>query len=231
MNSQPAPKVLLLEDDDLLRDRILVPRLQQFGFQVDAIARACELDAKLQQQVPDMVVLDISLTDADGFAVTRDLRANVAGIGIVILTALAETQHRVRGLSEGADAYLSKPVDIELLAATLYSLARRLQYASPAQIDHGWRLGAEGWCLLSPSGQPVALSQAEGRLLAPLIETPNRIVTRRTLMQALSMNGQSYAPQQLDTVIHRIRKKVLRELGRSLPLNVVPGEGYVMVFH
>jgi DNA-binding response OmpR family regulator len=231
VSSQSPLNVLILEDDDLLRDRVLVPHLRQFGFQVEAIGRASDLDARLQQQLPDMVVLDIGLPDLDGFEVARRLRAEAASIGIVMLTARAEPHYQVRGLSEGADAYLAKPVDIDVLAATLYSLARRLQLAPAVSVDHSWRLGADGWCLLSPGGHPVALSQLESRLLALLIETPNRIVSREALIQALTPNIHTYDPHRLDTLVHRIRKKVMRVLGTPFPLNAVPGQGYVLVFH
>jgi DNA-binding response OmpR family regulator len=231
VSSQSPLHVLILEDDDLLRDRVLTPNLRHFGFQVEAIGRASDLDDRLQQQLPDIVVLDIGLPDLDGFEVARRLRAKAAGIGIVMLTARAEPHFQVRGLSEGADAYLAKPVDIDVLAATLYSLARRLQRTSAVPVDHSWRLGADGWCLLSPDGQPVALSQLESRLLALLIETPNRIVSREALIQALTSNIHTYDPHRLDTLVHRIRKKVMRVLGTPFPLNAVPGQGYVLVFH
>lgn len=231
VTSQSPLHVLILEDDDLLRDRVLVPHLRQFGFQVEAIGRASDLDARLHQQLPDIVVLDIGLPDLDGFEVARTLRAKVAEIGIVMLTARSEPHYQVRGLSEGADAYLAKPVDIDVLAATLYSLARRLHPASAASADHGWRLGADGWCLLSPDGHPVALSQLESRLLAPLIESPNRVVSREALIQAVTANVHTYDPHRLDTLVHRIRKKVIRVLGTPFPLNAVPGQGYVLVFH
>jgi DNA-binding response OmpR family regulator len=224
-------KVLVLDDDDLLRDRVLVPHMRKLGFQVEAIGRASELDAKLRQQWPDMVVLDIGLPDVDGFEVARNLRAKIAGIGIVMLTARVERHQQVRGLSEGADAYLSKPVDIDLLAATLCSLARRLQFSSTSHSDHSWRLAADGWCLLSPAGHPVALSQLESRVLAPLIEMPNRIVSREALIQAVTSNVHNYDPHRLDTLVHRIRKKVIRVLGTPIPLNAVPGQGYVLVSH
>jgi len=202
VSSQSPPYVLILEDDDLLRDR-----------------------------VPDIVVLDIGLPDTDGFDVARRLRAKASGIGIVMLTARSEPHYQVRGLSEGADVYLAKPVDIDVLAATLYSLARRLQLTTAVSVDHSWRLGADGWCLLSPAGHPVALSQLESRLLALLIESPNRIVSREALIQAVTPNVHTYDPHRLDTLVHRIRKKVMRVLGTPFPLNAVPGQGYVLVFH
>lgn len=230
--SSPSPlKVLILEDDDLLRDRVLVPHLQQFGFAVVAIGRASELDARLQEQIPDIVVLDVGLPDQDGFEIARKLRAQVSGIGIVMLTARTEARYQVRGLSEGADAYLAKPVDIDVLAATLYSLARRLQLSPPPPTDRGWRLGAEGWCLISPDGRPIALSQLESRLLTPLLDNPNRVVGREALIEAVASNVHNYDPHRLDMLVHRIRKKVARVLGIAFPLTAVPGQGYVLVHH
>lgn len=224
-------RVLLLEDDELLRDRVLVPSLKQFGFQVEAIGHAADLDRLVRQQMPDIVVLDVGLPDRSGFDVARQLRADMAGVGIVMLTARGETTDRIRGLSEGADAYLSKPVDIDLLAATLYSLARRLQASVPASPRNAWRLDSDGWCLLSPAGGAVALTQTESRVLAPLLLADNKVVTRDALIGALTENIHGYDPHRLDSLIHRIRKKVLRVLGIPLPLNAVPGQGYVLVSH
>ena len=224
-------RVLLLEDDELLRDRVLVPGLKQFGFVVDAIGHAADLDRWVRRQRPDIVVLDVGLPDRSGFDVARQLRTEMAGVGIVMLTARAETPDRIRGLSEGADAYLAKPVDIDLLAATLHSLARRLQASSATGVARHWRLDSDGWCLLSPSGGTVALTRTESRLLAPLLQAPNRVITRDALIAVLTTNVHGYDPHRLDSIVHRVRKKVLRVLGEPLPLNAVPGEGYVLVAH
>jgi DNA-binding response OmpR family regulator len=222
-------RVLLLEDDELLRDRVLVPSLKQFGFQVEGIGSAAELERRIQQQAPDIVVLDVGLPDGNGFDVARQLRAERAGVGIVMLTARGETTDRIRGLSEGADAYLSKPVDIDLLAATLHSLARRLRSPATSATNPRWRLDAGGWCLLSPAGQTVALTQLESRVLAPLLQSPNTLITRDALIGALTINIHAYDPHRLDSMIHRLRKKVLNVLGTPLPLNAVQGQGYVFV--
>lgn len=220
-------RILLLEDDEILRDRILIPRLQQFGFEVTAIGQAANLDQQIGQQRPDIVVLDVGLPDRNGFDVARQLRAQRADIGIVMLTARGETLDRVRGLSEGADVYLTKPIDIDVLAATLYSLARRLR--TPPPTPGPWRLDAEGWCLLSPSGDAVALTQTESRLLAVLMEKPNQILSREVLIGTLTPNVHAFDPHRLEALIHRLRKKVFHVLGIPLPLTAVPGQGYVLV--
>jgi DNA-binding response OmpR family regulator len=68
-------------------------------------------------------------------------------------------------------------------------------------------------------------------VLAPLFLADNKVVTRDALIGALTTNIHGYDPHRLDSLIHRIRKKVLRVLGTPLPLNAVPGQGYVLVSH
>lgn len=220
--------VLLLEDDELLRDHVLAPRLQQFGFEVTAIGRAADLCERVRQRRPEIIVLDVGLPDQDGFAVASRLRAEASDIGIVMLTGRAGGVDRVRGLNEGADAYLSKPVDIDVLVSTLYSLARRLR-APRTVVNAGWRLDADGWCLISPAGGMVALTKTERRLLEALIESPNQIVPREALIARLTADVYDFDTHRLDSLIHRLRGKVLRVLGTPLPLNAVHGEGYVLV--
>ncbi|HEY2623271.1 MAG TPA: response regulator transcription factor [Dyella sp.] len=218
----------MLEDDDLLRDHVLTPQLRRFGFDVVAIGRASDLAVHTAENWPDILVLDVGLPDGDGFDLARQVRALRPEVGIVMLTGRQENIDRVRGLTEGADAYLSKPVDIDVLAATLFSLARRLR-STPSPATGRWRLDADGWCLLSPGGGVVAITKAESRLLAALLETPNQLVLRSELIAKFTPNAYDFDPHRLDSLIHRLRKKVERVLGVPLPLNAVHGEGYVFV--
>lgn len=228
ISSVPALQVLLLEDDELLRDHVLVPKLQQFGFEVAAVGTAMDFRQHLQRQRPDIVVLDVGLPDSDGFQVAREMRAQAGEVGIVMLTGRSEIPDRVRGLSEGADAYLGKPVDIDLLVATLHSLARRLRGPRPPA-NGSWRLDADGWCLIAPSGALVALTKSERLLMEALLGSANRVLTRETLIAALTDDVHDFDTHRLDSLIHRLRSKVQRVLGVPLPLNAVHGEGYILV--
>lgn len=222
-------RVLMLEDDVLLRDHVLAPQLQRFGFDVEAVGSLAASVPYTQIQWPDILIIDVGLPDADGFELIGKLRAQLGDVGIVMLTGRNTTADRVRGLTGGADAYLSKPVDVDLLAATLYSVARRLRPSQPKAIQGRWRLDADGWCLLSPSGGVVALTRTEGRLLAKLFEKPNQAISRDALIAVLTTNIYDFDPHRLDSLIHRLRKKVQRVLQVPLPLNAVHGEGYVLL--
>lgn len=227
--TQTAPSIALLEDDVVLRERVLLPGLKDFGFVVSGHETAAALYAHLQDQPADIVILDVGLPDQDGFSVARQLREIYPLLGIVMLTGRGKTPDRVRGLSEGADAYLSKPVEIELLAATLHSLARRLRgNGERTKVHLGWRLDADGWCLLSPSGAVVALTKSERSLFACLSASPGKLVTREALIAALTSNVFDFDNHRLDSMIHRLRRKVADACGEPLPLSAVHGEGYVL---
>lgn len=221
-------RVALLEDDAALRERILLPGLANFGFAVTGMETAAALWAALDSATFDIVILDVGLPDADGFVVAGDIRARFPGIGIVMLTGRGDTPDRVRGLTQGADAYLAKPVEIELLAATLHSLARRLQGVQPAQAIKRWHLDANGWCLVTPSGSAVALTKTERRVVERLIAAPGQLITRDELIAALTSNVFDFDTHRLDSLIYRLRRKVTDVSGESLPLSAVHGEGYVL---
>lgn len=228
IDADGALRVALLEDDLLLRDRVLLPRLREFGFEISGMETAAELFAYLKMHSADIVVLDVGLPDADGFTVARQLRNESPSMGIVMLTGRGETPDRVRGLSEGADAYLSKPVEIELLAATLHSLARRLRGRTERGGVRGWRLDSGGWCLVSPSGGSVALTKSERRLCQCLMDSSGKIVAREALIATLTDNAHDFDPHRLDSMLHRLRRKVADSCGEPLPLVAVHGEGYVL---
>lgn len=227
--ARPAPplRLVLLEDDDLLRDRVLVPKLSQFGFDVVAIGRVSDLGEAIKGHSPDIFMLDIGLPDSDGFQVARSLRAQLPDAGIVILTGRADNVDRVRGLFEGADAYLSKPVEIDVLVATLYSVARRIK-SSPQAPRGKWSLSPDEWFLLSPAGARVMLSKMERRLLETMMQHAGQVMSREDLIAVLTDDVLAFDPHRLDSLIHRLRRKVLSALGEPLPLNAVHGTGYVL---
>ncbi len=224
-------RIALVEDDDVLRDSVLVPRMLGYGFDLVGMRSARELHELLQTDPPDIVILDIGLPDADGFQLAASLRDSDPRLGIVMLTGRGENDARIRGLVEGADAYLSKPVDLGLLAATLHSLARRIGRHSNAGFRRSsgkWHLDAEGWCLVTPAGTSIALSKTERRLVKPLMSAAGRLVTRAQIIDALTSDAHEFDPHRLDSLIHRLRRKVSGASGEALPLTAVHGEGYVL---
>lgn len=223
-----SPRVVLLEDDAELREEILVPGLTGYGFTVVGVGTAAALYEVLRANVADVAVLDVGLPDADGFSVAQAVRALLPAIGIVMLTGHGETSDQVRGLSQGADAYLVKPAQVELLAATIRSLLRRLRGRAASVPEARWHFDANDWCLISPAGRTVALSKTEQRIMSCFASALGELVTREQLVAAVAENVHDYDPHRIESLIHRLRRKVLRQCGESLPLTAVHGKGYVL---
>jgi DNA-binding response OmpR family regulator len=222
-----GPAIALVEDDLALRDDILLPGLKGYGFACEGFGGAAELAIAMAGRRFDIVILDVGLPDANGFELAQTLRRD-SSVGIVMLTGRNQTADRIRGLSDGADAYLAKPVDLGELAATLHSLVRRLRPAPVSEVTR-WRLDAGGWCLLSPGNRSVALNEAERKVLGLLMASPGVVVPREAMVTALTDDVYDFDPHRLEVLVHRLRGKIADQSGEALPLRAVRGAGYVML--
>jgi len=224
-----ALTVAVLEDDDVLRERILIPGLVRFGFDVHGFGSILALKKCLASRTFELVILDIGLPDGSGFAVARELRERHPSMGLVVLTSRAEGADHVRGLAEGADSYLTKPVELEVLAANLHSLARRLSPTGPTrQTVTRWQLSVDEWCLISPSGKSAALTAAERKLCRRLFGHPGQLVEREALIESMTDQVHDFDAHRLDSMIHRLRSKALSQCETALPLKAVQGRGYIL---
>lgn len=227
----PIARVAVVEDDHELRERILVPGLADFGFATQGMASAAALYREMLGSAFDLVVLDVGLPEEDGFSVARHLRQTLQmRIGIVMLTGRTRSHDRIRGLDEGSDAYLSKPVELEVLAATLHSLLRRMRagVAPTASVEAtpDWRLEPDGWCLRSPDGLQVALTLTERRILMRLFEVRGEPIARDALIAELTDDIHAFDPHRLEMTVHRLRRKIEERTGEAPPLRAVRGSGY-----
>jgi two-component system response regulator PhoP len=228
--------IAVLEDDTELREAILLPGLRDYGFTVSGASTSAELYRLMLSQRFDIVTLDIGLPDESGLTVARHLHELSASLGIIMLTGNQDKHDHLHALGAGADAYLSKPVDIDVLAATLHSLARRLAKKStaPAQPQAGgqprrWQLETDGWCLVSPNAVVLALTAPERCLLSVLINAQDAPVSRETLIAALSDNVYDFDPHRLEMLVYRLRRKAMDAAAGNLPLLTSRGAGYLFV--
>lgn len=224
-------KVAVLEDDVALREDILVPQLAHNGFDVEGFGSSAELYRRMVAVPFEMLLLDLRLPDEDGLEVARYLR-KVSPTGIVMLTGSATQTERIRGLTEVVDAWLTKPVDIDVLAATLHSVARRLRPDAPAIRNAGaaeWRLSASGWRLYAPDERSVQLNLMERQLLTQLFAAAGEPVGHDELIGGLAASAENFDRHRLEILIHRLRRKVESRLGIPVPLRAVRGIGYLML--
>jgi two-component system response regulator PhoP len=221
-------KVAVLEDDDALREEILVPDLIRLGFDVEGFGTSAALYRRMLAQNFDAVIVDIGLPEESGFDVAAYLRST-SSIGIVTLTGRSATKDQVRGLTQASDAWLVKPVDSEIVAATVQSVMRRIAAKRAEPQEKTWALFEANWRLRAPDGRSVALNSAEREILSRLLEVPGKRVPREELIAQLTDNSAEFDPHRLDMLIYRLRQKVLSSLGVTIPVRSVRGGGYVFV--
>lgn len=226
--------ILVVEDDPELREEILRPGLHDAGFDTVGVSSAIEAYRSMLSRDYSMFILDVGLPDEDGFSLARNLRA-LTSAGIIMLTGRRRSSaDHARGLDEGADAYITKPIDVDVLAATVRSVLRRLGGSSgmpkPATRPiAGWHFDMGGWSLVAPGGRRMRLSHAERIFVDLLFASPSETVPRRTIIANLTRDIHDFDPHRLEMLVHRLRRKALAETGDSLPVSAVRGVGYVLV--
>lgn len=222
MTTAEGPALLLVEDDPVLGP--LIAELLEPDFTVRLAANGQEgLHLGLTQPW-DAMVIDRGLPVMDGISVISALRAKGIGTPILILTALGDTEEKVRGLDAGANDYLTKPFDGGELAARLRALTRT--YGQPAGEGPAGAVGIGTWefhpasrAVRSLYGGTVSLTAKETELLAALAAEPDRVFTRDELLAAHFQETDQ--PGVIDTYVHHLRRKIDRSVIRT-----VHGVGY-----
>jgi two-component system OmpR family response regulator len=231
--SQPA-HILVVDDDHEIRT-LLAEYLEKNGLRVSVARDGKEMHRVLERVRVDLVVLDILLPGDDGLTLCRALRAN-SQLPIIMLTARGDDVDRILGLELGADDYVPKPFKPRELLARITAVLRRtthvLREPLPADVRcyrfAGWRLDTTARALTDESGNTVALSGAEFRLLAVLLAHAGQVLSRLQLMELLRGRDLDPFDRSIDQRVSRLRT-ILRDDARSpLTIKTVYGEGYVI---
>ena len=230
----PRPQTLrcLVVDDDFEIRGALADYLGRFGMQVATAADGVQMRRLLAAGAFDIAILDLMLPGEDGLSLCRWVQQQHR-LPVIMLTAQGDPASRVVGLEMGADDYLGKPFEPRELVARIHAVLRRARGAAddPAQARTvsfaGWRLDQAARQLLSPDGVVMALSNAEYRLLAALLQRAGRVLTREQLIEATRAPGVDVSDRSIDLAVSRLRQK-LGDTAREARLIVtVRGEGYL----
>ncbi len=223
------PRLAIVEDDEELREKIMLPALRAAGFDTTGLASALQFYRIWAGSPFDLILLDVGLPDDDGVEIARYLRGLSPSLGIVMYTGLGRTADRVRGLRAGVDAYLVKPADMDEVIETLRSVwERRRNHESSLLRSGGWSLERQGWSLWTPSGVAVTLNQAERQIMNTLTAAANQPVSREVLIANLTSDVAGFDPHRLEMLVYRLRRKCLETSGEVLPLQAIRGVGYVL---
>ena len=228
------PRVLAVDDDPDLRN-VVVQYLTKNEMRVTAVSSGAEMDEVLQREVIDCILLDLKLPGEDGLAIARRLREQ-GSIPILMLTGCDDEADRVMGLELGADDYLTKPFSPRELLARVRALLRRVKLHATIADEvgklrayrfEGWELNVPLRRLKSPEGQVQVLPNGEFSLLAALLASPQRVLSRSQLIEQSHLYDDEIYDRSIDVQILRLRRKI--EANPSEPKFVVTerGAGYM----
>ena len=223
------PKVLVVEDEPAQRE-VLAYNLEAEGFAVSRAESGDEALLIVDEDRPDIIVLDWMLPGVSGIEVCRQVksRTETRAIPIIMLSARSEEVERVRGLETGADDYVVKPYSVIELMARVRSQLRRTR---PAAV--GERLSFEDIVLdaethrVTRADRPVKLGPTEFRLLTTFMEKPGRVWSREQLLDRVWGRDIYVDTRTVDVHIGRLRKALCKNGGTD-PVRTVRGAGYAL---
>jgi len=219
--------ILIVEDEEPIQI-LLTYNLQAEGFRVRATANGEDVAHLVNEERPDLIVLDWMLPGISGIEVCRLIRSRpeTRDIPVIMLTARGEENERVRGLATGADDYIVKPFSVPELLARIKSILRRVNPDAIAE-----RLKAGDIALdrrtrrVTRAARDITLSPTEFRLLEYLMQSPGRVYSRSQLLDAVWGRDIYVDERTVDVHVGRLRKCLKR--GREIdPIRTVRGMGY-----
>lgn len=183
-------------------------------------------EALAEGEVPAVVILDIGLPDGNGFDLAIEIRQAHA-CGIIMLTALGDSDDRIRGFESGADIYLVKDSTLREIEAAIRSLLRRTgRVSGAANGDEQWVLDSATWLLTAPNQSALKLTATEFAFISALCSRCGDIVQREELVETLARQRSNFDRRHLDAVVSRLRRKIEQHSKLEAPIKVIYGVGY-----
>lgn len=195
-------KVFILEDDASISGLIKVA-LEMNGLEIKAFSTLNSFISALQEDLPDLALLDIMLPDGSGLDALRHIKANYESVDCIMLSALSQEADKVNGLNTGADDYITKPFSVLELTARVNARLRKRQPQTILKTD-GITLNTETMtCEID--GTPVVLNRKEYELLKRFMENAGKVLPREKLLTEV-WGYDSGETRTLDNHVARLRK-------------------------
>lgn len=224
--------ILIVDDDDLMR-RSLALSIEQAGYKASNAANAEDALLLARRDLPDLVLLDIGLPGMDGLDAIHHFKDEI-GIPVIFLTARRRNLDEVLGLELGADDYITKPFDIDVLLAHIKAVLRRAEGLQP-KLDEITPL-VVGDLAIDPgahtvtiSGQPIDLRPREFDLLHTLALQPGKVVPVEDILASVWGAEFIGEPQVVYVQIRWLRKKIEDDPDDPRRILTVHGIGYKLV--
>jgi two-component system OmpR family response regulator len=221
-------RVLVADDEEYTRD-LLATALRFVGYEVGLAADGQEAYAAVRAFRPDLIVLDVMMPARDGFEVLDALRRDGVDTPVIFLSARDTTDDKLRGLTGGGDDYVTKPFSLEEVVARIATVLNRSQAAgAPAQTRHRYadlELDEDAHRVWR-SGQPVALSPTEFRLLRYLLVNAGRVLSKAQILEHVWEYDFDGDASVVEVYMSYLRKKV--DVVEPKLLHTVRGVGYTL---
>lgn len=220
-------KMLIVEDDPTIADEVAA-QIAPWGIEAkkaDDLRNVMQVFAKFQ---PHIVLLDISLPFFNGYHWCKQIRA-VSKVPVIFISSASDNMNIVMAMNLGADDFVSKPFDMNVLTAKVRALLRRTYDfgASVPLLEHKGAILNTGDGSLSVNGEKVSLSKNEYRILLCLMENKGKTVSREKLMERLWQTDQFIDENTLTVNVNRLRKK-LDAAGLADFIETKFGVGYIV---
>lgn len=228
MGGSKAHHVLVVEDDDDVRE-LVVDLLERADYVVSSAEDGRAGLQQFHQSRPDLVVLDISMPELDGFQTLERIR-DLSDAPVMMLTAFSDELERVRGLKAGADDYLCKPFGRQELVARVAALLRRAP-DSQEEADSSYRddfLEVDfAHRSVTVSGAQVDLTPLEFRLLSAFVRHSGQVLSSDQLLEWAWDDAEGRSSEQVRLYVSYLRRKLLAvDSSQADPIETVRGFGY-----
>jgi len=222
-----SASILVVEDEEPIQV-LLQYNLEAEGFRVRVASTGEEVRDLIEDERPDLILLDWMLPGLSGIEVCRMLRARpeTRTIPVIMLTARGEEVEKVRGLASGADDYVVKPFSVPELIARVRTVLRRANPDAVAEMLQAADLRLDRRTRRVTRGvRDVSLSPTEFRLLEYMMQSPGRVYSRAQLLDAVWGHDVYVDERTVDVHVGRLRKAILRGREKD-PIRTVRGMGY-----
>jgi DNA-binding response OmpR family regulator len=217
---------ILLAEDDIDFGNILSQYVSLSGYEVTLARNGREAWNLFHESRPDICILDVMMPEMDGFTLAEKLRAEEPGIPFIFLTAKSLREDMVRGLKLGADDYITKPFDPEMLVLRINNILRRVYAVVEDEYTiSGTTLRYNSLELITPGGKEK-LTLREAQLLRHLIMNRNRSLTREQILTEIWGQDDYFLGRSMDVFISRLRKYLAPD--RGIALRTLRGVGFVL---
>lgn len=235
MTDAAPGRVLVIEDERDLA-RLIRDYLRNAGFEVAVLHGGLEAVTMVREFVPDVLVLDIGLPGIDGFEICRQVRT-FSQCHVLMLTARDDEVDKIVGLSVGADDYVTKPFSPRELVARVQAMMRRARILPTPAVPSGGEPAAavhevgdlvvdEGARQVRLAGTSIILTRTEFDLLASLAAHPDRVLSRRQLLDMVWGESMMSAEHLVDVHLARVRRKLGEDAANPRYIRTVRGIGY-----